>query len=335
MAKVIKMKNHQKDDEDKIVEEFVKILDYETLTKNLKDKEKKLLKTLGIVTTKDLLDFISMFGFSNHGKLGSLKNLFDNYDSISPEEDEEEEDEEDDYYDDEEENDEDEEDDEYYDPDYIPKGLFIKKGLPAKEYHIRIKLNNAPVKIWRELKVPSNMSLELLAQFLIIAMGWDNAHLHQFRKNDTYYLNTAQMKQDEDMFGFWGFQRSINADKTALSEVLASKGTRIKFEYDFGDSWEHDVWVKGIREYEKDEEPKVVFVKGQGACPPEDCGGVWGYEELLELRTKKRKSADDKERLEWYELDDPDFKPEECDEEWINDDVEDYWAVIQEAMKKK
>ena len=142
------MKNHQKDDEDKIVEEFVKILDYETLTKNLKDKEKKLLKTLGIVTTKDLLDFISMFGFSNHGKLGSLKNLFDNYDFSSPEDEDEEEDEEDDYYDDEEENDEEEEDDEYYDPDYIPKGLFIKKGLPAKEYHIRIKLNNAPVKIW-------------------------------------------------------------------------------------------------------------------------------------------------------------------------------------------
>lgn len=325
------MKNHQKDDENKIEEELLKKLDYETLTKNLKDKEKKLLKTLGIVTTKDLLDFISMFGIGDDGTLGSLKNLFEKeipFDFVSPDEDDEEEDEED--YDD-------EEYDEDYGLNYIPKGLFIKKDFPAKEYHIRIKLNDAPVKIWRELKVPSNMSLELLAQFLILAMGWKNVHLHQFKKKDSIFKNTFDIKQEKDMFddwSWWGFQ-TYNADELAISDVLSQKGERMKFEYDFGDSWEHDVWVKGIREYEKDEEPSVKFLKGQGVCPPEDCGGVWGYEDLLFIRTKKRKSADDKKQLEWYGLDDTYFNPEKCDEEWINEDIEDYWDFIKKTMKEK
>lgn len=333
MAKIIKLKNHQDDDENKTVKEFLKKLDYETLTKTLKDSEKKLLTKLGITTTEDVLNFLSMLGINFDEKFGDMKNLFDKdvelHDLFASDGDDEE--------DDDEEDDNEEEDDEFYDDDYIPKGLFIEKNVPAKEYHIRIKLNDAPVKIWRELKVPSNMSLELLAQFLITAMGWFNSHLHQFKKNDSYYKNTADIKMDKESFGDWGWGhfQTYNADEIAISDVLTKKGEHIKFEYDFGDSWEHDVWVKGIREYEKDEEPSVQFLKGQGACPPEDCGGVWGYEELLFIRTKKRKSTDDKERLEWYGLDDPYFNPEECDEELICGDVEGYWEEIQEVMKKK
>ena len=327
------MKNHQKDDDDKTVEEFLKNQDYETLTKNLKDKEKKLLKKLGITTSEDLLNFLSMFGIKTDEKLGNLKSLFekDSYplDFISPDRDDEEE---------EDENYDDEEGDEDYDPGDIPKILFIEKDSLAKEYHIRIKLNNAPVKIWRELKVPSNMSLELLAQFLIIAMGWDNIHLHQFKKKDFIFKNSFNIKLEKEQFGsFWdgGHIRTYNADEIAISDVLMQKGERMKFEYDFGDSWEHDVWVKGIREYEKDEEPTVKFLKGQGKCPPEDCGGVWGYEELLAIKDKKRKSADEKEQLEWYGLDCPHFNPEECDEEWIDEDFEDYWNTIKKVMKEE
>ena len=166
------MNNHQKDD-DKSVKDFLKKLDYETLTKTLKDSEKKLLTKLGITTTEDVLNFLSMLGANFDEKIGDVKNLIDKgvnpFDLFASDGDDEE-----GYEDDEDVEDYDEEDDyDFYDDDFIPKGLFIEKDSPAKEYHIRIKLNDAPVKIWRELKVPSNMSLELLAQFLIIAMGWD------------------------------------------------------------------------------------------------------------------------------------------------------------------
>ena len=90
-----------------------------------------------------------------------------------------------------------------------------------------------------------------------------------------------------------------------------------------GDSWWHEISVVGIRPYKKGEKHRITFVDGQGACPPEDCGGVPGYERLLEMAKKKRKSAEEKEELEWYDIDkhydpnDPDvISCQEAAEEW-------------------
>ena len=116
--------------------------------------------------------------------------------------------------------------------------------------------------------------------------------------------------------------------------VLQPHGERIKFEYDYGDSWTHDLWVKGVRDYAPGEEPIIKLLKAQGACPPEDCGGVWGYAYLLELNKKKRKSAEDKERLEWYDIP-KDFDPEACDLEWLQEDVEALWLEIKDEMENE
>ena len=209
----------------------------------------------------------------------------------------------------------------------LPERKFI--GEPKREFHIRIKLNKAPVKIWRELVVPSNITLELLAYVLIDAMGWQHEHLYQFvAKNNVYYVNSFQMKERANSFmPFLSRIVERNSEKTTLEMVLQPKGERMKFEYDFGDSWTHDLWVKAARDYAPGEEPAIRLLKGQGACPPEDCGGVWGYAELLELRTKKRKTANDKERLEWYYITD-DFNPDDCELEWLQEDVEDLWERI-------
>lgn len=214
--------------------------------------------------------------------------------------------------------------------------VFFLDKQPVKEYHIRIKLKNSPVKIWRELKVPSNITLELLAAFLIEAMGWDNTHLHQFRKGDDFYVSRDNLEEYDDSFGF-GFARCrhLDANKFSIADVLCAKGDRIEFEYDFGDSWMHEMWVKGISDYELGEKPRVKLVKGQGCCPPEDCGGVWGYEDLLEIRLKKRKTADEKERLEWYYMDDKDFDPDFFDVEEYQEYVNDVWNEVQFIMEKE
>ena len=211
----------------------------------------------------------------------------------------------------------------------LPEAKFI--GKPKREFHIRIKLNNAPVKIWRELVVPSNITLELLAYFLLDAMGWRHEHLYQFvGKHDTYYLNSHQMKEEQNgPFAFFTRAQYRNSEKTTLEMVLSPKGERLKFEYDFGDSWTHDLWVKGERDYAPGEEPVIKLLKGQGACPPEDCGGVWGYADLLELSKKARKTADDKERLEWYDIP-KDYDPDDCDLEWLQEDVEALWEQVKE-----
>ena len=213
----------------------------------------------------------------------------------------------------------------------LPKQKFLGKSV--REFHIRIKLNYASTKIWRELVVPSNITLELLAYVLIQAMGWHHEHLFQFKgKHDTYYINSREFKEHRDsFFGFFSPVNYRNSEKTSLDMVLQPKGERLKFEYDFGDSWEHDLWVKAAREYAADEEPVIRVLKAKGACPPEDCGGVWGYEELIELSQKKRKSADDKNRLEWYDIPN-NFDPDECDQESLQDNVEALWKRIKKEM---
>lgn len=216
----------------------------------------------------------------------------------------------------------------------LPKQKFI--GKSKREYHIRVKLNDAPVNIWRELVVPSNITLELLAYVLIDAMGWEYEHLYQFiGKNDTNYINSKEMKEQANSFmGFMSRVQYQNSEKTSLEMVLQPHGERIKFEYDYGDSWTHDLWVKGVRDYAPGEEPIIKLLKAQGACPPEDCGGVWGYAYLLELNKKKRKSAEDKERLEWYDIP-KDFDPEACDLEWLQEDVEALWLEIKDEMENE
>lgn len=211
----------------------------------------------------------------------------------------------------------------------LPKHKFI--GPMKQEFHIRIKLNNAPVNIWRELVVPSNITLEMLAYVLIDAMGWRHEHLYQyFGKNNICYMNSRELKHRNDsFFAFMSRVQYKNSEKTSLEMVLQPKGERLKFEYDFGDSWTHDLWVKGARNYAPNEEPIIKLLKAQGECPPEDCGGVWGYAELLELNKKKRKTAEEKERLEWYDIP-KDFDPEVCDLEWLQDDVEALWMEIKE-----
>ena len=175
--------------------------------------------------------------------------------------------------------------------------------------------------------------MELLAYVLINAMGWKHEHLYQFvGKNNLYYVNSRQMKEETDSFmAFFARARYKNSEETSLEMVLQPKGERLKFEYDFGDSWTHDLWVKGARDYAQDEEPVIKLIKAHGECPPEDCGGVWGYAELLELNKKKRKSAEDKERLEWYDITN-DYDSEACDLEWLQDDVESLWLEIKENM---
>lgn len=224
-----------------------------------------------------------------------------------------------------EENDDDDESDDDDDPFALPKEVFLNDDEPVKEYHLRIKLCNSPIPVWREVLVPSNISLEFLSFVILDVMGWENVHLHQFIYKNDIYKNRSCIKEDNEMFGFWMSSRRKQATEDfAVSHLFNEKGKRIKFEYDFGDGWMHEIWQKGVREYSSNEQPRLKVVKGSGACPPEDCGGVWGYSELLYMLSLKRKSREDKERLEWYGMD-KDFNPEEFDIEFAQECLDGLW----------
>ncbi|MEJ2856505.1 MULTISPECIES: plasmid pRiA4b ORF-3 family protein [unclassified Saccharothrix] len=131
-------------------------------------------------------------------------------------------------------------------------------------YELEVRLlevANPPV--WRRLEVPAGLSLGGLHEVVQAAMGWENAHLHEFaHRTGRYGVPDADLgHQDESA--------------VAVSQVLAEVGDRIAYSYDFGDGWEHDITLKKIVPA-----GDPVCTAGEGACPPEDCGGPWGYEDL-------------------------------------------------------
>lgn len=189
----------------------------------------------------------------------------------------------------------------------------------VSEYHLRIQLSDTKIGIWRELKVPSNVELDFLGHLLVDVMGWEDVHLFQFMHNKLFYADQESVNKS-----FSG-NTKLFSDYT-LSDLLKDEGDKMMFEYDLGDCWRHDVELKGIRPYKKRENPRITFVDGQGECPPEDCGGVSGYEELLAMWRKKRKTKEEKEELEWYGMDDKDFNPDEFDRE-LGKDILIYWEM--------
>ncbi|GEM_PF-1036205 len=168
----------------------------------------------------------------------------------------------------------------------------------VKKYTIRVALKGTTPTIWRKFDCPSNISLRHLTELVLRLMGWWNEHLNQIvGTHDAYYVPYYQYCRDDS----WG--NTFFQEEYKLSDLLNVRGKSIKWEYDFGDSWEHEIRLSSIEEYKEDELHEIIFKSGKGACPPEDCGGVWGYQALLDIlekrRSRKRLTSDEKERLEW------------------------------------
>jgi len=109
-------------------------------------------------------------------------------------------------------------------------------------------------------------------------MGWTNSHLHQFIKNRIFYT----VKYPGDLT--WGEMNQIDYRKKKLriSDLLKAEKEKIIYEYDFGDGWNHDIILEKILA-DDDKANYPVCLSGKMNCPPEDCGGVWGYADMLEI----------------------------------------------------
>lgn len=203
-------------------------------------------------------------------------------------------------------------------PHYLP-------AVNVQKYTIRIALRGISPSIWRKFEVPSNITLRHLSELCLELMGWENEHLNQFRKGDDYYAPFYQREYEMDPM--FGPARNHNQEDYTIADLLKDKGKVICWEYDFGDSWEHDIRLSSVSEYAPDEPHTIVFKGGKRQCPPEDCGGVWGYEELLKLHAKlksrKRLTEDELDRLDWYGMDN-DYDPEDFDSEYCEEICDDF-----------
>lgn len=191
--------------------------------------------------------------------------------------------------------DDDEFDDEYddeFDDEEYGKSFYMEEQT-SKKLNIKISLIDSDPEIYRIVEVPSNIRLESFAEVINTAMGWEGYHLHLFQKGKTIYTT----EESDDDFWF-NLDNTVNSYSLSLGELLTRKGSHIKYEYDFGDSWMHRITLESQQAYKKDETQGVFLIDGANACPPEDCGGIYGYQEMLEaLKQPHSKAA--KEYREW------------------------------------
>lgn len=144
-------------------------------------------------------------------------------------------------------------------------------GVPTPQavaYQLKITLDHSKPPIWRRIKV-TDCTLAELHELIQLAMGWHDCHMHSFQVGDTYYGN-ADIDDPE----------TIDESGTLLSSLVDSGQKKIRYWYDFGDDWWHTINIE--KSFELDPKEQLpICLKGARACPPEDIGGVWGYENFL------------------------------------------------------
>jgi hypothetical protein len=146
----------------------------------------------------------------------------------------------------------------------------MARKLP-RIYQIKVTLNGVKPPIWRRLRVSSITELTELHDILQIAMGWTDSHLHMFVVGDRQYGIPDPDFEDE----------TISEEGIRIDTLLKKEKDSLIYEYDFGDGWEHTVVLETIIDSTPDETvPRCMT--GRRGCPPEDVGGIWGYEEFLQ-----------------------------------------------------
>ncbi len=174
---------------------------------------------------------------------------------------------------------------------------FVEKGDVAplgESCLLRVELDGIEPSIDRLLIVPRMANLSWVHAVIQVAMGWTNSHLHQFRIGDVR-ISDPRFNLDE----YEGDPPVVDEAKVTLEEVLAGKGLEFIYEYDFGDSWNHVLtFLKTGPSQEAGIKHRAVCLKGHRACPPEDCGSIPGYENLL-AALRDRKHPEHRSMRQW------------------------------------
>lgn len=148
---------------------------------------------------------------------------------------------------------------------------------PDQAMRLRVRLRYTDPVIWRQVEVPTDIPLDELAEVILAAMPWDGwEHLHEFRIGKASFATHPGMLDQRSPL----MEPVLDGADYALGEVVARVGQRFEFEYDFGDSWIHDIDVEAIDPID----PAVTLprvIAGERAAPPEDIGGISGFEDLL------------------------------------------------------
>lgn len=140
----------------------------------------------------------------------------------------------------------------------------------APRLRLKVTLDDVEPTLWRTVVVPSDLPLDGLHEVIQTAMGWQNYHLHTFEAGRrTWGPANAEWDVEDER-------------DTTIADVLPTKRSRLTYTYDLGDDWAHTITLDATLPADPSS-PTFACVDGEGACPPEDCGGPWGYADLLAI----------------------------------------------------
>lgn len=218
-------------------------------------------------------------------------------------------------------------------------------------FQLRISLNGVRPEIWRRFLVEDNISFEKLHNIIQIVMGWENYHLYEFKignesiipEEEGYNLAEGSFKKlfsspefikmleqkdlskgsaSLDINKMNKILKNIEKNETKkqygvtakINLLIKSENQKFTYIYDFGDCWEHTVVVEKI--LDRDDSKKYpICMDGGRNCPPEDCGGVYGYDELMKIRKNKNHHYYKERIVDWLG---EDYDPELFVVDWVN-----------------
>ncbi len=196
-------------------------------------------------------------------------------------------------------------------------------------HKLNIVLSGSEPKIYRKVIVPEKFTFDQLHEVIQIVMGWENYHMYQFNLGAPYNSDKIGLpNEDDEDFGLFGGKNHENYDatQTYLSDILTPLfKKKLSYTYDFGDDWHHE--IKILAKPTED----VLFpicIDGANAGPTEDCGGIYGFYDMLETINSPKKSDEKTEFMEWLGL----RKGEKYDEIFAFD-KEEINAILLECFK--
>jgi hypothetical protein len=146
----------------------------------------------------------------------------------------------------------------------------LPKQAATTVHRVKVSLHGSKPPVWRRIEIPSAMRLDLVHAMIQVAFDWHGLHLHAF---ETVCGEFGALDDDDD----WA-ERKDEAT-AALAQVAATEKAKVVYVYDFGDDWRHDIVVEKI----VPAEPGVAYPRctgGRREAPPEDCGGIWAFNEF-------------------------------------------------------
>jgi pRiA4b ORF-3-like protein/uncharacterized protein DUF1841 len=171
-----------------------------------------------------------------------------------------------------------------------------------KTYQIRVSIAGSDPMIWRRLSLPGDMTLDVLHRVIQVTFGWEDCHLHEFEAKGRRYADIT----------YQPVEGASDEREATLAALAPRKGSRLRYTYDFGDDWVHDIVVEATEPAE--DEPRVVCLAAERAGPPEDSGGIWGYLHRLEA-VADPEHPEHEDSLEWLG---ETFDPAAVDQDAIN-----------------